>query len=343
MKCHVSQKGPCVQQEEIMKRLISKFAVATVFGVLSVFSANAETVFKLGAVGSPGTPEIDAALQFSKIVAEKSNGEYRIDVLHSGQAGGEREIAEGLQFGTTDFAILGGIVQNFDPALMIVEWDLLFKNNEHVRAVMNGPIGEDISKRLQKNLGARKVATFMRSPRLLTTNTEVKDLADIKGKKIRVPEMPARIALWKALGAQPTPMAFPEVVPALQLGTIDGQENPIGLITSTGIDEAVDYLADTKHLYGFMFMLASEGAWNRIPEEDHAIFNEAAAEAASYNDELVEKSVADGMGKAQAKMTVTQPDLEAWRAATSDVHKQFENVEGFADLYSRIVEEGKNH
>ncbi len=324
-----------------MKKLGLTFLSAALAGAMLSIPVAAETVFKLGAVGSPGTPEIDAAMRFGELVAEKSDGEYRIDVLHSGQAGGEREIAEGLQFGTTDFAIIGGIVQNFDPALMIVEWDLLFKNNDHVRAVMNGPVGETISERLQDNLGARKLATFMRSPRLLTTNAEVDELADIEGMKIRVPEMPARIAIWRALGAQPTPMAFPEVVPALQLGTIDGQENPIGLITSTGIDEAVDYLANTKHLYGFMLLLASEGAWSRIPEEDYAMFQEAAVEAAAYNDELVDASVEAGMEQAASKMTVTEPDLEAWRAAASDVYKQFTDVEGFEDLYLSIVEAGK--
>ncbi len=326
-----------------MIKLRTALVAVSILSALSALPAAAETVFKLSAVGSPGTPEVDAAIHFAETIAEKSQGEYRIDVLHSGQAGGEREIAEGLQFGTTDFAILGGIVQNFDPALMIVEWDLLFKNNDHVRAVMNGPIGNDISTRLQKNLGARKIATFMRSPRLLTTNAKVDKLGDIKGMKIRVPEMPARIALWKALGAQPTPMAFPEVVPALQLGTIDGQENPIGLITSSGIDEAVDYLADTKHLYGFMFLLASEGAWNRVAEDDRAMFAEAAAEAASYNDELVDASVESGMTKAADKMTITSPSLEEWRAATSDVYKQFSDVEGFSDLYTRIVEAGADY
>jgi tripartite ATP-independent transporter DctP family solute receptor len=324
-----------------MKKLTLTLCSAALAGAMMAIPAAAETVFKLSAVGSPGTPEIDAAIHFAELVSEKSEGEYRIDVLHSGQAGGEREIAEGLQLGTTDFAVIGGIVQNFDPALMIVEWDLLFKNNDHVRAVMNGPIGDTISERLQANLSARKLATFMRSPRLLTTNAEVNELSDIDGMKIRVPEMPARVAIWRALGAQPTPMAFPEVVPALQLGTIDGQENPIGLITSAGIDEAVDYLADTKHLYGFMLLLSSEGAWDRIAEEDRAMFEEAAAEAAVFNDGLVETSVQAGMDIASAKMTVTQPDLAAWRAAAADVYKQFVDVEGFEELYLAIVEAGE--
>lgn len=326
-----------------MTKMNLRLAAMVVTGAMLAMPALAETSFKLATVGSPGTPEVDAAMRFAELVKERSGGEYSIEVLHSGQAGGEREMAEGLQFGTTDFAVLGGIVQNLDPALMIVEWDLLFKNNDHVRDVMNGPIGDEISQRLQDNLGATKIATFMRSPRLLTTNAEIDQLSDLQGMKIRVPEMPARIALWKALGAQPTPMAFPEVVPALQLGTIDGQENPIGLITSSGIDEAVDYLADTKHLYGFMLLLAANGAWERVAEEDRPMFQEAAAEAAAYNDELVAASVEAGMAEAAEKMTVTAPDLEEWRAATASVYEQFADVEGFADLYTKIVEAGEKY
>ncbi len=326
-----------------MKKLVG-VAIAAAFA-LAAFAApvSAQTVFKLGTANAPGTPEVDAAMRFADLVKEKSNGEYRVDVLHSGQAGGEREIAEGLQYGTMDFAVLAGILQNFDPALMIVEWDLLFKNNDHVRAVMNGPIGDEISKRIEKNIGAHKIATFMRSPRLLTTDKPVEKLADLKGMKIRVPEMPARIALWKALGAQPTPMAFPEVVPALQLGTIDGQENPIGVIVAQGIDEAVGYLAETNHLYGFMLLLSSNTTWDRIPEKDRPIFEEAAKEAAAYNDELVAKSSKEGVEKAGQKMKITHPDMGPWREATADVYKQFANVNGFTDLYEQIVKAGEKY
>lgn len=326
-----------------MNRFIGTACAAILAICAFVGTASAQTVFKLGAVGSPGTPEVDAAQKFADLVEQESDGKYRIDVLHSGQAGGEREIAEGLQYGTSDFAVLGGILQNFDRALMVVEWDLLFKNNDHVRDVMDGPIGDDISKRIQNNVGARKIATFLRSPRELTTNRPVEKLSDIEGMKIRVPEMPARIALWKALGAQPTPMAFPEVVPALQLGTIDGQENPIGLIMSTGIDEAVDNLAETNHLYGFMLLLASNIAWDRIPEADRPIFEKAAEQAAAYNDKLVAGSSKRGMKEAASEMTITHPDMTPWREATADVYKQFSDVEGFTDLYERIVEAGEKY
>jgi tripartite ATP-independent transporter DctP family solute receptor len=321
----------------------SAAAALAVAVMLSPLSAAAQTVFKLGTTSPPTNPEVVAAQKFADLVKEKSGGKYRIDVLLSGQAGGEREIAEGLQLGTMHFAVLAGILQNFDPALMIVEWDLLFKNNDHVRAAMNGEIGDKISERLIDKVGARKLSTFMRTPRLLTTRQPVNSLADLKGMKIRVPEMPARIAIWEALGARPTPMAFPEVVPALQLGTIDGQENPIGMITSAKIHEAVKYLADTRHLYGFMLLLTAEPVWQKLPEADRKMMSEAAAEAATFNDKLVAESEEALMKEAGAKMQVTKPDLGPWRAAAADIYRKYANVEGFGELYESIVKLGEKY
>ena len=305
--------------------------------------AAAQKVFKLGLSSPPANPEAVAAVRFAELVEELSDGELRIDVLSGGQAGGEREIAEAMQIGTMDFGVLAGILQNFDPALMIVEWDLLFKNNDHVRTAMNGEIGETISQRLIDNVGIRKLAVFMRTPRLLTTNVPVEGVEDLEGLKIRVPEMRARVEIWKALGAQPTPMSFPDVVPALQLGTIDGQENPIGIISSAKMYEAVDYLADTKHLYGFMLLLVAENTWNGLSDEEKEIINQAAAQAAEFNDELVATSEAEMMSEVSAEMTVTNPDLGPWRAKAQDVYKQFSDVAGFTELYEQIVELGEQY
>lgn len=325
-----------------MSRILSVLG-AVALCVAVPFSANAETTFRLGLVGSPGTPEYEAAQRFSELVSEKTGGEYTINVLHSGQAGGEREIAEGLQLGTMDFAVLGGILQNFDPALMIVEWDLLFKNNDHVRAAMNGEIGEAVAERINSALDSQQLAVFMRSPRLLTTNKPIESLEDLQGLKIRVPEMQARLAIWRALGAQPTPMAFPEVVPALQLGTIDGQENPIGLIASASIYEAVEHLANTEHLYGFMLLLGANTAWDAISEEHREHFREAAAEAADYNDEVLGASQSEQMEMVASHMTVSDPDITTWREAASEVYLEFADVEGFRELYEAIVELGNDY
>ena len=196
-------------------------------------------VIKLALTAAEGTPEVVASREFAKILEKKSGGAMRADILAGGLAGGERDIVEGQQIGSLQMSVVSGIIQNFDPAMMILEYEFLFKNEDHVKKVMNGPIGEQINKRLADKAKLRYLSIFMRTPRILTTSKPVNKVEDLKGLKIRVPEMPARLALWRAMGASPTPLAFPEVFTALQLGTIDGQENPVGLIYSSKFHEIV--------------------------------------------------------------------------------------------------------
>lgn len=309
----------------------------------TVTTASAQTVIKLGTTSAYDTPETLALKEFSRLVGERTKGQVRVDVLAAGSAGGEREIAEGLQIGTMHMALLGGILQNFDPAMMILEWDLLFKNDEHVKAAMYGPIGERIRKRLLEKTKIRTMAIFMRTPRLLTTNKPVNSLNDLKGMKIRVPEMPARVAIWRALGARPTPMAAPEIVTGLTLGTIDGQENPASLIYSRKIYDAVKYLAVTNHLYGFMLVVASDRFFSQLAPETQKILQQAAIDAGQYNDASLKASEAGEMEKLSKLMKITRPDMGPWREAAKDVYKQFSSTEGFVNLYHAIAEEGKKY
>lgn len=301
----------------------------------------AQTVIKLGLTAPVDTPEGLAAKEFGRIMAERTKGAVRVDVMGGGTAGGEREIAEGLQIGTMHMAVLGGIFQNFDPAMMILEWDLLFKSDEHVKAVMYGPVGERIKKRMQDKVGVRMLGVLMRTPRILTTAKPVNGLEDLKGMKIRVPEMPARVALWRALGARPTPMAWPEVLTGLTVGTIEGQENPAALIYQNKIYEAVKNLALTNHLYGFMMIVGAERFLAQLPAETQGVIRQAALDASRWNDGYVKKSETELMDKITKAMKVTRPEMGPWRAATQDVYKQFSGTEGFVDLYQAIVEEGK--
>lgn len=284
-----------------------------------------------------------AAREFAKVLEKKSNGAMRADVLAGGLAGGERDIVEGQQLGSIHFSVVSGIIQNFDPAMMILEYEFLFKNEDHVKKVFAGPIGEKINKRLAEKAKLQWLSLFMRTPRLLTTRKPVNKVDDLKGLKIRVPEMPARLALWKAMGASPTPLAFPEVFTGLQLGTIDGQENPVGLIYSAKFHEIVKYLALTNHVYGFMLLTVGNDFYKSLPEAQRAWVLDSAREAAAFNDKYVKETEADFMQKVTKAMTVSRPDVGPWREATKDVYKQFLNVEGFGDLYQSIVDAGKEY
>jgi tripartite ATP-independent transporter DctP family solute receptor len=304
-------------------------------------AAKGPAALKLGSSMADGTVEVVSAKQFAQLLGEFSNGTIKCDVLAGGLAGGEREIVEGQQLGTIDMSVVSGILQNFDPAMMIMEYDLLFVNEDHVKKVFYGPVGQKIFDRLLQKTQIRILSTFMRTPRLMTTTRPINSVDDLKNLRLRVPEMKARTALWAALGASPTPMAFPEVYTALQTKTIDGQENPITAIVSSKFYEVCDYLALTNHVYGFMFLNIADPKYQSFSEEQKGWINKAAVEAAAYNDRLVKDQEKKEMDISMSRMTVTRPDTSSWRDATKDVYKQFLDVEGFQELYTAIVEAGK--
>ena len=201
---------------------------------------------------------------------------------------------------------------------------------------MEGPVGEKIRARLIDKTGIRILYHVMRTSRELTTKKPVKSMADVRGMKIRVPEMEAHLATWRALGANPTPLAFTEVYTALQLGTVDGQENPLGVIYANKFYEVVDYLAITDHLVGFMLIVMNDGTFNKLDPGLQQALAKAAVEASRFNDRVLEKINAEIEKKLFAQMKVTKIDNAPWREAAKDVYKNFLKYDGFEDLYLPI-------
>jgi len=290
---------------------------------------------------APVDHQSQTLVKFGELAEKYSQGRLKVDVAVGGVLGGERDVAEGIQVGTVNGAILGGILQNFDPAMSILEFPFLFKNEAHVRAVMEGPVGDKIRARLIAKTGLRILYHVMRTPRELTTKKPVKSLADIKGMKVRVPEMEAHLETWRALGATPTPLAFTEVYTALQLGTVDGQENPLGVIYANKFYEVVDYLALTDHLVGFMMIVMNDASFKKLDPALQKALSQAAVDASRFNDTLLKSINADIEKKLFEKMKVTKIDNDPWRQAAKDVYKRFLKYDGFEDIYLSIRKVGE--
>ncbi|AKI97401.1 TRAP transporter substrate-binding protein [Kosmotoga pacifica] len=321
-----------------MKRFIVLFVVVVL--VASLLGAKTMRLVFASAYAKEDH-QTQSLIKFAELVKEKTNGEIVIDVMYGGVLGGERDVAEGIQLGTVDGAILGGILQNFDPAMAILEFPFLFKNEAHIKYVMNGPIGQVINERLQEKIGMRFLSIIMRTSRELTTNKPINSLADLKGLKIRVPEMKAHLETWKALGANPTPLAFPEVYTALQLGTVDGQENPLPVIYANKFYEVCDYLAFTDHLPGFMMIIINNKLYESLSYEKRIALLEAAKEASEYNDKILAESIESIKNELAKHMTFTYPNKDEFREAAKDVYKKFSNVPGFTELYLAIKAAGE--
>lgn len=153
-----------------------------------------------------------------------------------------------------------------------------------------------------------------RGPRHLTTsNRPVRTPADLAGLKLRVPEIPVYLAAWRALGASPTPMAFPEVFTALQQGTIDGQENPLSTIHGNSFHEVQRHLVLTTHVRGNGWMIASERFWQSLTEADRRLLQQAVNDASAHADEqIAQREVGLLATLRQRGMNVIEPDINAF-------------------------------
>ena len=255
------------------------------------------------------------AEQFKQLVGERSNGRITVETFHSGELGAEKDMYDSLQLGTIEMGRTGSlIISAVAPEYGALEMPYVFRSQEHLRNVLNGPIGQEMHQKFLEAKGIRVVAIVNRGPRhLTTTDREVRTPDDLGGLKLRVPEIPVYVEAWRALGASPTPMAFPEVFTGLQQGAIDGQENPLGTILGNSFYDVQKYLILTAHVRGNGWMVASEQFWQGLDAEDQQLLQQAATDAATFADGKVAEQEVELVGKLQEEgMVVVEPDVRAF-------------------------------
>ena len=155
-----------------------------------------------------------------------------------------------MQLGTQELTFTStGPVPNFVPEARILDIPFLFRDKAHARAVLDGPIGQDMLKTFESK-GFKALAWGENGVRHMTNSKRaVNGPDDLKGLKMRTMENPVHVAAYKGLGIVTTPMAFPEVFTALQQGTVDGQENPLSVIMAAKFDQVQKHLSLTGHVY----------------------------------------------------------------------------------------------
>ncbi len=267
-----------------------------------------------------------AAKAWADSVEKATNNAFAIKHFPSSALGGERELIEGLQLGTVEAAIVStGALSNFVSDVGIVDIPFLFRDTQHARAVLDGKFGQDLLAKFQQR-GLVALAWGEQGFRHLTNNkVSVQNVADLKGLKIRVTENPVHITAFRTLGAAPTPMSWPEVISALQQGTIDGQENPISVLTSSKLWEVQKHLTLTSHVYAPVVLVLSPSFWGSLTDAQKAAFTEGAKAGAQPSPAFVEDVEAKGveMAKSNGMQVVENVDAAAYRAALEPAYKQY--------------------
>jgi tripartite ATP-independent transporter DctP family solute receptor len=245
---------------------------------------------------------------------------------------------EAVQLGTLDVVNTStGPVGNFVPDVNIVDIPFLFRDYDHARRTLDGPIGQDLLAKFPAK-GLVAIAWTENGFRHMTNSKRaINTPDDVKGLKIRSMQNKVHIQAFQSIGIQPTPMAFPELFTALQQGTVDGQENPIPVILSAKFAQVQKHLSLTGHVYSPALLIVSPALWGKLSDADKKAFLEAGKAAAAAQRKKVNDDERDGIAQLRAAgmEVVTNVDGQAFRTAMTPVWSDFARQFG-ADNIKKI-------
>ncbi len=322
-----------------MKSIIRAALLALCLSLVLTVCAGAETVLQLGTTVNEQDSFQVAAEKFAELVAERTNGEYKIEIYPNGVLGGESDMLDSMSMDMLDMGIItSGPFVNFCKEMGVLDMPFLFANNEEAYKIFDGEIGQELLGKLEE-AGLKGLAYAERGFRNITNATRpVQSAADVKGLKLRVMENEVYTKTFQALEVNAVPMAWADALTALQQGTIEGQENPINVIYSYGLwDYNQKYITLDRHSYSTAIITMSLEKWNSLPEDIQAIFKQAAQEAAEYERAWVADQEAGQLEaiKSHGVEVIENPDVDSFRQAVQGVYDAYPQ---YADYIARIQE-----
>jgi len=314
---------------------LSKLAIGLSLALGLAAAASAQTVMKISISIAQNSHQGAAIDTFGKEVEKRTGGRYKVQSFYSGSLGGERESIEAVQLGTQELTFSSsGPVPNFVPEAKILDIPFLFRDKAHARAVLDGPIGQEMLTKFDSK-GFKALAWGENGIRHMTNSKRsVTGPDDLKGLKMRTMENPVHVAAYKGLGIVTTPMAFPEVFTALQQGTVDGQENPLSVIMASKFDQVQKHLTLTGHVYSPGIFLMNKASFDKLSAADKQAFLDAAKEGVKANRARVDEDDAKGVSELRSKgMTVVENvDKSKFVAMLAPVNAEFEKQFGKANI-----------
>lgn len=284
---------------------------------------------------------------FANNVKEMSGGKMQVEVLPNAQLGGERDMVEGMQLGTIDFAMLTNVnVSVFSPILYTNDLPFIYPDLKTAREVLDGELGREMLVSLEK-LGIKGLAWGEGGFRqIITSKKEIRTPADLQGQKMRSLENQLYISTYSALGTNPTPMAWTETFTGLQQGTIDGLDIPIGVIYSNGFYQIAPYISRVNLYYSPLFIAVSLNIWDSLNAQEQEVLMNAAIKAGqderAFNEEMDDEFVEDMISKGVT--VIDDIDREGFQNAVTSVHDAYADQIGkeFLDKVKEKVEELQN-
>jgi tripartite ATP-independent transporter DctP family solute receptor len=265
------------------KRFALKTIAACVLAAGALGMAQAQTKLKWAHVYETSEPFHKYSVWAGEEIKKRTNGKYEVQVFPASSLGKEADINQGLTLGTVDIILSGASFAGRTYAPLAVSYfPFIFRDAEHQLKYAKSDVFKELAKGYDDKSGNHITALTYYGARQVTSSAArpVAKPEDMKGLKIRVPDAPAYLAFPKALGANPTPIAFAEVYLALQNGTVDAQENPLPTIEAKKFYEVQKNISLTGHIVDSLLTIVSGQLWGKLSADEKKIFTEVMQEAA---------------------------------------------------------------
>ncbi len=301
-------------------------------------SVSAQTILKAADVHPPGYPNVVAIENLGKKFEAATGGRYQLKMFPGGVLGAEKEMVEQTQVGAIQIARISlGVLGPVVPDVNVFNMPFVFRNEAHMRKVIDGPIGDELLKKITDSPAKLVGLGWMDSgSRSLYTKTPVRKMEDLKGQKIRVMGNPLFRDMMVAMGGNAISIGHTEVFTALQTGVVDGAENnPPTLFTSNQYSAGIKYYTQTQHLIIPEIFVMSKVTWDKMTPADHELLKKFSREAQLEQRALWDKSVAEYTTRLKAAgIEWIEMDKKPFYDATAPVRAKY--GADYADLIKRI-------
>ena len=296
-----------------MKRVFIKTVIATVaMAAMGIASAQVKTI-KFANQNNAGHPIVQGMEKFKEIVEKNSGGKLKVNIFPGGTLGSDQANVSAIQGGSLEMASMNsGIFASQVKEFAIYDFPFMFASTKEADAVVDGAFGKKMHAKLEEK-GLIGLAYYELGFRHLTNGKRaINKVSDIEGLKLRVIPNPINVDWVKALGANPTPLPWPEVYAALEQGAVDGQENPIPTINSAKLYEVQKHMALTAHQYNPQSVIISKKFWDALSAAEKKVVADAATESAKFQRETARNLEASLLANLKKNgMQVTQlPESE---------------------------------
>lgn len=319
-------------------RLIKTLAAGIFAAGLLTTAANAQTVIKLGHVGDVDGHYDRAAKEYAKRVKEKSGGKVDVQVFPASQLGNDKDMLQKLKLGQIDMFIPSSIMSSVSPEFGVFEMPYIIADRGHISRVW-AKMGDSVFRPAAAKKGVKILAFWENGFRHVTNNVRpIVKPDDLKGIKLRTPRGEWRVRMFKAYGANPSPMAFSEVFTALKTGVMDGQENPLINAWITKFYEVQKYISLTGHVYTPAYLVASPSKFGRLPADVQKLLADTARELEPVSRKISEDFDSSLLDKLKAKgVKVNDADKDAFVAASKSIYDEYSTkVKGGAELVKQL-------